>query len=42
MKINPAILVSHSKILKEMTAKYPYVKTDLKIANIIAGQNAFA
>lgn len=25
-----------------MTAKYPYVKTDLKIANIIAGQNAFA
>lgn len=42
MKINPAILVSHSKILKEVSAKYPYVKTDLKIANIIAGQNAFA
>ncbi|MEW8546105.1 MAG: hypothetical protein AB2693_21505 [Candidatus Thiodiazotropha sp.] len=42
MKINPAILVSHSKILREVTAKYPYVKTDLKIANIIAGQNAFA
>ena len=42
MKINPAILVSHSKLLKEATAKYPYVKTDLKIANIIAGQNSFA
>ena len=42
MKINPAILVSHSKLLKEATAKYPYVKTDLKVSNIIAGQNSFA
>ena len=41
-EINPAILVSHSKILKEVTVIYPYVKTDLKIANIIAGQKAFA
>ena len=41
-EINPAIFVSHSKILKEVTVIYPYVKTDLKIANIIAGQKAFA
>lgn len=42
LKINPAILVSHSKLLKEVTAKFPYVKTDLKVANIIAGQNSFS
>lgn len=42
LKINPAILVSHSKVLKEVTAKYPFVKTDLKVANIIAGQNSFS
>ena len=42
LKISPAILVSHSKVLKDVTAKYPFVKTDLKVANIIAGQNAFS
>ena len=42
LRINPGILESHSKILKEVSCKYPYVKTDLKIANIIAGQNSFA
>ena len=42
MKINPAILVSHSKVLKEVSAKFPYVKTDLKIANITAGQIFFS
>lgn len=42
LKVNPAILVSHSKVLKDVSAKFPYVKTDLKVANIIAGQNSFA
>ena len=42
LKINPAILVSHSKILKEVSAKFPFVKTELKVANIIAGQNSFS
>ena len=42
LKINPAILVSHSKVLKDVSAKFPYIKTDLKVANVIAGQNSFS
>ena len=42
LKINTAILVSHSKVLKDTSAKFPFVKTDLKVANIIAGQNSFS
>ena len=42
LKINPAILVSHSKVLKEVSSKFPFVKTELKVANIIAGQNSFS
>ena len=41
LKINAAILVSHSKIMKEVSAKFPYVKTDLKVANIPSGQSFF-
>ena len=40
LKINAAILVSHSKIM-EVSAKFPFVRTDLKVANITAGQSFF-
>lgn len=30
LKINPAILVAHSKLLKTVTAKYPYIKRSIK------------
>lgn len=41
MKINPAILVAHSKLLKTVTAKYPYTRSEMKCASIPSGQNVF-
>lgn len=41
LKINPAILVAHSKLLKTVTAKYPFTRTEIKCASIPRGQNVF-
>lgn len=42
VKVNPAILVAHSKLLKTVTAKYPYIRTDTKCANIASGQSVYS
>jgi hypothetical protein len=42
MKINPAILVAHSKMLKTVTANYPFIRTETKCANIARGQSTFS
>ncbi|KAK3107751.1 hypothetical protein FSP39_021406 [Pinctada imbricata] len=36
-KINPAVIVSHAKMLETTTAKYPYKKTEVKMYNIAKG-----
>lgn len=41
-KVNPAILVAHSKLLKTVTAKYPYIRSETKCANIASGQSVFS
>lgn len=41
LKINPAILVAHSRLLKTVTAKYPFTRTEIKCASIPSGQNVF-
>ena len=41
LKINPAILVAHSKLLKSVTAKYPYTKRNIKCCNVPANQTVF-
>lgn len=42
VKINPAILLAHSKLLKTVTAKYPYIRSETKCANIASGQSVFS
>ncbi|MEW8548261.1 MAG: hypothetical protein AB2693_32555 [Candidatus Thiodiazotropha sp.] len=41
LKVNPAILVAHSKLLKTMTAKYPYTKRSIKCCNVPPNQTVF-
>lgn len=41
-KPNPAILVAHNKVHKGLTAKYPYIRTETKSANIASGQSVFS
>jgi hypothetical protein len=41
VKVNPAILLTHSKLLKNVTAKYPYIRSETKCANIASGQSIF-
>ena len=41
LKVNPAILVAHSKLLKTMTAKYPYIKRSIKICHLPENQTVF-
>jgi hypothetical protein len=41
-KVNPAILLAHSKLLKSVTAKYPYIRSETKCANIASGQSVFS
>ena len=41
LKINPAILVAHSKLLKTVTAKYPYIKRSIKCCNVPSNQTVF-
>ncbi|XP_053386485.1 uncharacterized protein F54H12.2-like [Mercenaria mercenaria] len=42
MKLNPAILLAHSKMLKTVTACYPFIRTETKCANIARGQSTFS
>ena len=41
LKVNPAILVAHSKLLKTVTAKYPFIKRSIKCCNVPANQTVF-
>ena len=41
LKINPAILVAHSKLVKTVTAKYPFTKRSIKCSNVPANQTVF-
>ncbi|MCG8112750.1 MAG: hypothetical protein N0E59_18490 [Candidatus Thiodiazotropha taylori] len=41
LKINPAILVAHSKLLKSVSAKYPYTKRNVKCCNVPPNQTVF-
>lgn len=41
LKINPAILVAHSKLLKSMSAKYPYTRRSIKCCNVPPNQTVF-
>ena len=41
LKINPAILMVHGKILNTIPAKYPYIKSETKVANVASGQTVF-
>lgn len=41
LKINPAILVAHSKLLKTMTAKYYFTKRSIKCCNVPPNQTVF-
>ncbi|MEW8544137.1 MAG: hypothetical protein AB2693_11440 [Candidatus Thiodiazotropha sp.] len=41
LKVNPAILVAHSKLLKTVTAKYPYTKRSIKCCNVPPNQTVF-
>ena len=41
LKVNPAILVAHSKLLKTMTAKYPFTKRSIKCCNVPPNQTVF-
>ena len=41
LKINPAILVAHSKLLKTVTAKYPYTKRMIRCCTVPPNQTIF-
>ncbi|KAK3086425.1 hypothetical protein FSP39_018310 [Pinctada imbricata] len=36
-KINPAVILSHAKMLETTSAKYPYKKTEVKMYNVAKG-----
>lgn len=40
-QLSAAILVAHAKLLKSTTAKYPFVKSETKVATIATGQSVF-
>ena len=42
MKVNPAILVAHSKMLKTVTANYPFIRSETKCFTIARGQSNFS
>ena len=41
VQIHPGILLAHSKMIKQVSCKYPYTRTEIKCASIPSGQNAF-
>ena len=41
LKVNPAILVAHSKLMKTVTAKYPFTKRSIKCCNVPPNQTMF-
>ncbi len=41
LKINPAIIVAHNKLLNTATAKYPYIRRELRVCNLPAHQSVF-
>jgi hypothetical protein len=41
VKVNPGVIIGHAKALEQTTAKYPFVRTELKTASISTGQTSF-
>lgn len=41
IKLNPSVIIGHSKELQNTTAKYPFVHTEVKTAAIAAGMTSF-
>ncbi|KAJ8311949.1 hypothetical protein KUTeg_010502 [Tegillarca granosa] len=41
LKLNPAVIYGHAEILKTVTAKYPYTKTEVKMMSIPTGNVSF-
>ncbi|MCG8032139.1 MAG: hypothetical protein JAZ03_08180 [Candidatus Thiodiazotropha taylori] len=41
LKVNPAVLVAHSKLMKTVTAKYPFTKRSIKCCNVPPNQTMF-
>jgi hypothetical protein len=41
VKVNSGVILGHAKALEQATAKYPFVRTELKTASISTGQTSF-
>ncbi|XP_033729190.1 uncharacterized protein F54H12.2-like [Pecten maximus] len=41
VQVNPGVLVGHNKALEVSPAKYPYVRTEVKVSSIPSGQTSF-
>ncbi|XP_033746865.1 uncharacterized protein F54H12.2-like [Pecten maximus] len=41
VQVNPGVLVGHNKALEVSPAKYPYVRTEVKVATVPSGQSNF-
>ncbi len=41
-KVNPAVLMAHGNMIKKIPAVYPYLRSEIKVSSIAAGQYSFS